>query len=601
VQKRLLYFLSLISISLSLHAQEVKKADTLNYFIADHSLFSAFDSVIFSNLDGFQFYRPFGKRRLPIAENGNLGLPVHSLLSQTQRWSVNHLIGAYQPYILSSDSMKFYKASNPITIFNYANGAEREQYFTAFHSQNIGEGLNIGFRYDKINSEGFFVRQQTNHSRFHSTYNLESRNKRFKSRGFYTINTIEAFENGGVFLSDEVGGESTAILLDINMFNAQNRSRSREVESLNSYGLKQNKKGENTISIFHKINWTKVSRNFENLTESSNEYYKNFYIDTSATFDTMSVLQFTNQFGIGLLDRFHLFYEFIDYNYFQNFLIDEDLFTSNIGFSFVDSIYNYRLESNLLKGIDGYYKDNFSASIALSSTEYLGLKYRVEIGFNQAVPDYFLTKQRANNYFYNRKFENSNSFRFLLELEKIEWNSALAISFENYSNYIYFDSLVLPAQLEEDIQVIKVEAKKNFSFWRNMHSINRVVFQQITNEEVIPLPNWIAYHSFYYENKLFKNSLKVQIGFDYSWTTSYHGFAYDPAMAQYHLRNNPTLLSGVNQLDFFLNLKIATSARLFFKYENLLYPSYDAKSIRIENYPVPGRVIKVGLSWRMIN
>ncbi len=601
VQKHTLYLIISILLFESGFGQDLKKEDTLNYFIADYKLFSSFDSVVFSNLDGFQFYRPFGKRRLPIADNGNLGLAVHSLLAQSQSWNHNHIIGAYQPFILSGDSMKFFKASNPLTIFNYANGAEREQFFTVFHTQNIGEGLNISFRYDKINSQGFFVRQQTNHSRFNSTYDLQSRNKRFQSRGFYTINTIEALENGGVFISDEEGGESTAILLAINMFDAQNRSRSREVETLNSYGWGLNDRGERMLSIFHRINWTKSSRNFENITQSSNGYYSDFFIDTAATFDTMSVLKFTNQIGVGIMDKLHAFYEFVDYNYFQNFILNEDLFTDYIGFSYQDSLFDYQINAALRKGLSGYYKEHFNFDLGLNSSVFKGFQHSFNLSLIQAVPDYLLTRQRANNYYYDIALENSTSLKVDFSLSKLEWNSRLSVSFENYSNYIYYDSLVLPSQFEGEIQVIKIQAQKSFHFWRNIHSINKLVYQFISNDEIIPLPNWLAYHSLYYENVLFKNSLNVQIGFDYSWTNSFQAYAYDPAMAQYHLRNGNELLSGINQLDFFLNLKIAKSARLFFKYENLLFPNYDPKSLRVENYPTPGRAMKVGLSWRMVN
>lgn len=601
VQKHFLHLYITLFFLESVSAQDLKKEDTLNYFIANHDLFAPFDSVVFSNLDGFQFYRGFGKRRLPIADNGNLGLPVHSLLSQTQNWNHNHVIGAYQPFILSGDSMKFYQVSNPLTIFNYANGGEREQYFTVFHTQNIGEGLNISFRYDKINSEGFFIRQQTNHSRFNSTYHLQNRNKKLQSRGFYTINTIEAFENGGVFISEEGGGESTAILLDINMFDAQNRSRSREVETLNSYGWGLNKDGERKVSLFHRINWTKSSRNFDNITQSSNGYYSNFYLDTASTFDTMSVLKFSNQFGIGIVDRLHAYYEIVEYNYFQNFITNEDLFTNNIGLKYQDTIFDYGITATLKKGLNGYYEDNLKLELRTVSKEFKGFRHSLNVLFNRSAADYFYTRQRANNYYYDIELESSNTSRINIALSKEKWNSKLQLSYENYSNYIYYDSLVLPSQYAEDIQVIKIQAQKSFHFFRNIHSVNKLLYQFISDDEVIPLPNWIGYHSLYYENKLFKNSLKVQIGFDYSWTNSYQGYAYDPAMAQYHFRNNNELLSGINQLDLFLNLKIAKSARLFFKYENVLFPSYDPGSLRVENYPIPGRVMKVGLSWRMIN
>ncbi len=106
-------------------------------------------------------------------------------------------------------------------------GLKREQYFKAFHSQNIGKALNINFQYDRISSEGFFVDQLTDHTRFNAGYLLQADEWRFSSKGYYYISTIDALENGGVFPSSNASQNDNTVLLDINLFDAQNQSRSR--------------------------------------------------------------------------------------------------------------------------------------------------------------------------------------------------------------------------------------------------------------------------------------------------------------------------------------------------------------------------------------
>ena len=72
-------------------------------------------------------------------------------------------------------------------------------------------------------------------------------------------------------------------------------------------------------------------------------------------------------------------------------------------------------------------------------------------------------------------------------------------------------------------------------------------------------------------------------------------------LRSFHLRPQQEVLGNIQQLDFFLNLGLSEAARIMFKFENLLLPSFSENSFRIQDYPIPGRVLKVGLSWRMLN
>ena len=111
----------------------------------------------------------------------------------------------------------------------------------------------------------------------------------------------------------------------------------------------------------------------------------------------------------------------------------------------------------------------------------------------------------------------------------------------------------------------------------------------------------VYYHSLYYDNKFFKEALHFQIGFDAYIISEYKGYAYAPELGQFYLNGAEGSLGGIQQLDFFMNFGIAKNGRLFFKFENLLEPSYSEQTARIHEYPIPGRALKFGLSWKMIN
>jgi outer membrane receptor protein involved in Fe transport len=91
------------------------------------------------------------------------------------------------------------------------------------------------------------------------------------------------------------------------------------------------------------------------------------------------------------------------------------------------------------------------------------------------------------------------------------------------------------------------------------------------------------------------------VGFDLYYIGNYQGYAYSPSLAQMHLRKDESELGNINQLDFFISLGINENARAFIKFENLLYDNFSAETYRIQDYPIPGRVLKFGLSWTMLN
>jgi outer membrane receptor protein involved in Fe transport len=167
---------------------------------------------------------------------------------------------------------------------------------------------------------------------------------------------------------------------------------------------------------------------------------------------------------------------------------------------------------------------------------------------------------------------------------------------------VYLDSTASPKQEGDDISILQVNLRKNFIFLKNFRLNNHIQFQSISNTTVVPLPAFSSFHSLFYENNFFENSLNFQLGADFAYIGEYGGYAYSPSLAQFYLRNeNASELGRIMQLDIFLNLRIHKAARIFAKLENITGKPFSEDSYRIENYAVPGRVLKLGLSWRMLN
>jgi hypothetical protein len=598
-----LFFLVSFSTVFAQESNSKEDNDSLIVKKATNEIRLNFQSADLNRVDGFQNYRLWGAHHLPYARSGNLGLAAHPLSVPVQDWNINHNLGGYQTYVLNKDSMQFYQVSRPVTQLFYANGAEAEQRFIAFHTQNLGEGLNISFQYDRMTSEGFFLRQLTNHTRFFINYNLHSRNKRFHSKGYYMISNLKSQENGGVFLSDEESAEENTVLLDIHLFDAQNRSRSQEFGLENQYDLIRLDSNTTLFNLYHEFNYHRSYRNYDHdLTNSNKEFYRANYFDQTFAADSAFVDEVSNELGVQLFNhRLSAGLKQSSFNYFQNYLIDQNLNSSFFIAQFADTLLGQHLQASFEKGLSGYHRDEFELNAKVAFKQLKSFRLSGEAMITQKQPDYFLERYRSNQNYFNNSLKTSNAQVFKIRLQEAHSGVDLSFAAKNLSNFVYFDSLTQVQQHEASVSLIEIQLKKHFVFFRNMNLLNKIVYQSFSDENILPLPELYSYHSLYYGNEFFNNHLKLQVGFDLYYIGNYQGYAYSPSLAQMHLRKDESELGNINQLDFFISLGINENARAFIKFENLLYDNFSAETYRIQDYPIPGRVLKFGLSWTMLN
>jgi len=567
--------------------------------------FLSFDSTSLNPVDFLHLYRPLPSPRLPLARSSNIGLPLHRLQVQPQEWDIHFLQGGYQTYVLDEENMSYYKVNRPITILNYNNGAEKEQYFEVIHSQNLGEGLNISFNYDRINSEGFFPRQLANHTRFRATYNLQSRNRRFQSHGYYAISNFEAQENGGIAIDSTNQESDNTALLGIGLTNAQNRSRGREFGIQNLYKVLQfsddsAKIDRSYLGVYHKFKWNRSWRNFEHQINDESRFFSNFLLDSVQTSDSSMVNLFSNEIGLQWNEAIYFGLRQRDYRYYQNAFTDTVFTSQHVVAGWSDSLLSHLWKAEFEKGISGFESSEFLLKASVSGT-LKSIVYRFFLELRTDESDYFTRRQRTNQRFENNRFKSTGYQKIGAQLTESKSGVSLRVELKNLANYIYFDQDAQIRQNDDDIQIISVNLSKRFYVLKHFQFYNQLNFQTISDEQILPLPAFSSYHSLFYDNRFFKESLHMQIGADLWLISTYNGYAYAPDNSQFFLNPSEQALGNIQQLDLFINFGITRNGRFFVKMENVLQPNYAQETERIYQYPVPGRALKFGLSWRMIN
>ena len=599
-----LLFIFLFSFAVSNAQQKTLVDDSLTLTYRNLGHLEIERKSLYFDVETFRRYRPIPNQISPFSRAGNNGLQSHSYSYSTQDWNSTSLMSGFIPLLYTKDSLRFYTSSRPFTQLTYYNGAKSEQQFEIFHTQNLGEGMNLAFNYRRINSEGFYIRQLATHTQFNATVNLKSRNQRFKSDLFYLINALENQENGGVILSDNDAETDNTVLLEINLRNAQNQGRTQNWGAKSSFDLVyRDTTIEPLVSITHEFNWLKVHRNYSDVFSDAPDFFEVNIFDNDRSADTSFSQTIANEFRGALLeDRLQIGFKNEQLTWFQNFLIDEHFNSNYIVAETNLDVLGIKLNGFLEKGISGFHKDEIDIKVNAALKEFKSFTTNLYGRLSCKQADYLFLNQRANHNFYNASFNTSDEIQVGAGVAQLDYGFLLDLNLRSLTNVIYLDSNQVAAQSDESISVLQINLKKNFRFLKHFRLNNNLQFQTISNTTVLPLPAFISFHSMFYQNDFFKNSLNVMLGADLAYIGSYRGYSYSPSLAQFHLRNeNAQMLGNLIQLDLFVNLRIHKAVRIFVKMENITGEPFSEESSRIEDYPVPGRVLKLGLSWRMLN
>lgn len=601
----MLLFLFMFSFCAIKAQEKILADDSLKLIYRNIGRYSISQKEPYFSVSSLRRYRPIPNENSAFARSGNNGLPSHSYRFSGQEWNSNSLLGGFQPLLFTKDSLRFYTSSRPFTQLSYFNGSKSEQQFSIFHTQNLGDGMNLAFNYRRITSEGFYIRQLSTHTQFNAMINLKSRDQRFNTDLYYLVNRMENQENGGVVLSDEATEANNTVLLAINLRNAQNQSRTQNWGAKSTYDLlyTNDSTKKPLFAVSHEFNWLKVSRSYkDNLSESPDFYAVNIF-DEVNTNDSNSALTISNEvLGYFWGDKIQLGIRNEQLQWFQNYLIQEQTNSNFLLAKAYATALGVHFVTSFEKGVSGFHKNELDWKLSATLKDSMSLQPKLYSRISQKQSDFLFTNQRGNHNYFNANLNTSNQIQIGGVVRQEKYRFSIDLNYRLLNNYIYLDSVKAPQQEAEEISILQVNLRKNFIFLKNFRWDNHLQFQTISNTEVVPLPAFSSFHSLFYDNDFFKNSLNFQLGADLAYIGEYGGYAYSPSLAQFYLRNeNAVALGNIIQIDIFLNLRINKAARIFAKLENITGKPFSEESYRIENYPVPGRVLKLGLSWRMLN
>ncbi len=213
---------------------------------------------------------------------------------------------------------------------------------------------------------------------------------------------------------------------------------------------------------------------------------------------------------------------------------------------------------------------------------------------NLVQDQFYVTQQKVWDTNFKKTFETSIQGEYEIPTLNLSFTGAYHL----INNYIYFDTLAMPQQLEAPLSIINFTAQHHLKLgilhFRNLLAL------QVTTQDVFRTPNWFSKHSLFMETGLFKKALEFQLGVDFKINETYFGTYYQPLIGQFQLYNQQAI-EFFPALDAFLNVRIK-QVRIFVKTENLgnlIQPN--KLYYQTARYAYPQFFLRMGLNWIFIN
>lgn len=205
-----------------------------------------------------------------------------------------------------------------------------------------------------------------------------------------------------------------------------------------------------------------------------------------------------------------------------------------------------------------------------------------------------------------------------LRLKKL--GTRLQVGFENVSNYTYFGmqntlhagksaTSIIPTDYSHAVDVMQTGSVQVFGatlaqdlHWKFIHWDNQVSYQTSSNQDALPLPKLNIYTNLYLLFRIgIAKVLRVQIGGDMRFFTSYYAPDYSPAIQQFAVQDTNferVNIGGYPIVGVYANMHLK-HCRLYVSARHVNAGS--GHSFLVPHYPINPLTIHFGLSWNFFN
>lgn len=504
-----------------------------------------------------------------------------------------HFADAIYPYITSVETTKFYNTRVPMTLVSYNTGGSKDQIqdrLRAVFNGNINRRAQVGANIDYLYSLGSYDNQAAKHLNF--GVNGSYLGDRYQVMAIYNqFNSLNK-ENGGIeddlYILDpeEVQGGSNRITtktIPVNLQYAQSRVTGRQAWLNNKFRFgfhRVNEEDSTTVfvpvsQVFWTVNYYDFTHSFTDRAQD-NGYFENTYI-SEATDDDTKNRNVRNIVGISLLEGFNRWakfgltaYAMHEYSWYKQTPVGESTIAAELGIERRHTEHSLFIGGRLAKERGSYirYDADVRAGIGGAKAGELDLKGGAELrlklrndtaslrvfgAFTNLQPSYFLREYVSNHFAWKLDAGKTRRVRLGATLDIPNTRTNLTAAVENVQNLVYFGADALPVQHSGNVQVVgatlRQDLKLGILLWQNS-----LTYQTSTNDAVIPLPKFSVYSNLSVNFRI--ATLRVQLGVDCNYNTSYYALGYQPATMTFTNRRD-FKVGNYPMMDAYINMKLS--------------------------------------------
>lgn len=559
-----------------------------------------YDSLLMSEKYGMQklFYKHYND--LLINNLGTFGSPFY--YSHTQ--SLYNISFQKENNELKH---KYYniKGAKPFTNISYVNASRKEQLISISHMQQMGKLISFDFDFNKTSSPGIYNNQEANRTFLKANLKFNTKNNFYSAIFSNDIERNFYEENGGILNENNFEAKlyDDARNYEVNLPTSNSfykRYSYNLDQNIRIFSIKNDTALPMNIYIGHQFSYNTGHRVFYD-NEPQSDIYETILIDSLQSIDSIYNNNLSNTGRIGLnngdLD-INVFYQYDKLNYVQSYGIDTTYSNSYLGVEFKSELNTLGIFFIGKYGLNGYRLNDkhFELKLDQEKQQYL---YDFSAGYFELEPNLNFVNYTSNhfdwkNYGFNKQKILTANFNLFAKKYQLEFEVHTKI----IENILYYDSIAVAAQNNERILFSTFSLAKNYSFG-NFYFRTVLLYQITSDKYIVPLPEIVGRQIFYYQKRIFKKALKIQLGMGASYSTGYYGYAYMPATSQFYIQNYKQLGYYPN-VDIFLNTYLKR-AQIFLKYEHINAGRSMGKSYQVPGYPQLNRSLKFGVSWNLFD
>jgi hypothetical protein len=527
--------------------------------------------------------------------------------------------GPFREYFTHLDRVPFYQCRSPYTKAQYFSALNRGQAFSILHTQNVNERWNFLIRYRRLNSLGVYQNAQNIQSRLLLNTHYQSPQGRYELYAYFTNEQLEVQENGGLendsAFEENLDVPRETLLMNLRGGTADNRViANREVFAQQQFNLVRRKqavadssdtlkafKSSNYLALVHQFKYQRRTLTYRSATT---DFYDNYFFARAPITDSLAYNAVDNKLllktELGDSTGFNLAAgaRALQYRYANNYFNNT---TNNLALT---GTLNGRIKNwvDVQGELDYFFAGALINNLRLRSEAkislYKELYAQASYTYTVRSPDLYSQQYISNNFIWLNRFADVTTG--ILQ-GRLGWkNGYIKAKQFNANNWVYFAADQQPAQANQAIKYTQLEARQNFDFWDFVHLDNRVVFQQNTSgENILPLPQWVTRNALYFDFHLFKRALKCIVGTELNYFSSFNSPSYSPGTGRFFVANQKEI-GNYPYLDVFAQFKVRT-AKVFLKYQHVNEGLLDYRYYAAPGYPLPDRVLRIGISWRFFN